>query len=105
MMSPVSPARARLVPPEQQARCSQAVELLQQRACSERDSCAVDALTAKRESCTRPSSRYDEPRESCTRPPGAARAAGALLPGRGAAAAARLLRARLLRRGRAHRQT
>ncbi|XP_028167311.1 spondin-1 isoform X2 [Ostrinia furnacalis] len=40
--------RLLLVPPEQQARCSQAVELLQQRACSERDSCAVDALTAKR---------------------------------------------------------
>ncbi|CAH0628560.1 unnamed protein product [Chrysodeixis includens] len=40
--------RLLLVPADTQRQCSARVELLQQRACSERDSCDIDMLTAKR---------------------------------------------------------
>ncbi|XP_004927733.1 spondin-1 [Bombyx mori] len=40
--------RLLLVPADQQAACAAAVELLQQRPCSDRDDCTIDMLTAKR---------------------------------------------------------
>lgn len=42
--------RLLLVPGERQRECAARVELLQQQRCSERQDCAIDMLTAKRES-------------------------------------------------------
>lgn len=41
--------RLLLVPAERQQECSSKTELMQQRPCSERQDCALDMLTAKRE--------------------------------------------------------
>lgn len=41
--------RLLLVPADRQQDCSAKVELMQQRPCQERESCAIDMMTAKRE--------------------------------------------------------